>query len=122
MKPLVVYGIANCDTVKKARQWLDTHALPYQFHDFKKLGVPDVELHAWFKACGWETLLNRRGSTWRQLDAAMQTAVVDAESAASLMRAQPSVIKRPVVRWPAGAITVGFDPESWSARLGGSAG
>ena len=122
MNPVKVYGIANCDTVKKARQWLDIHALPYEFHDFKKLGVPDAELHTWLKACGWEPLLNRRGSTWRQLDAAAQTAVVDAGSAASLMRAQPSVIKRPVVQWPAGAITVGFDPESWSKRLNGPSG
>ncbi len=122
MNPVKVYGIANCDTVKKARQWLDTHALPYQFHDFKKLGVRDAELRAWFQACGWEALLNRRGTTWRQLDAAAQAAVVDAESAAALMRAQPSVIKRPVVRWPAGAITVGFEPESWSKRLNGPSG
>ncbi len=116
MNPVKVYGIANCDTVKKARQWLDAQALPCEFHDFKKLGVPDAELQVWLKACGWETLLNRRGTTWRQLDEAAQAAVVDAESAAALMRAQPSVIKRPVVRWPAGAITVGFDPESWSAK------
>ena len=122
MKPIVVYGIANCDTVKKARQWLDAKALPYQFHDFKKLGVPDAELQAWLQACGWETLLNRRGTTWRQLDGAVQAAVIDAESAAVLMRAQPSVIKRPVVRWSADAITVGFDPESWSAKTSGRSG
>ena len=109
-----MYGIANCDTVKKARQWLDAHQLPHQFHDFKKLGLPQEELQAWLASCGWETLLNRRGTTWRQLDAATQATVTNAASAAALMQAQPSVIKRPVVRWPAGAITVGFDVEVWS--------
>ena len=116
MKPIAVYGIANCDTVKKARQWLDAHQLPHQFHDFKKLGVPQEALQAWLASCGWETLLNRRGTTWRQLDPAVQAAVTDASSAAALMQTQPSVIKRPVVRWGAQDISVGFDPEAWSLR------
>ena len=116
MKPIALYGIANCDTVKKARQWLDAHHLPHQFHDFKKLGVPQEELQDWLAACGWQTLLNRRGTTWRQLDTATQAAVTDAASAAALMQAQPSVIKRPVVHWGEQNISVGFDPEAWSAR------
>ncbi len=116
MTPITVYGIANCDTVKKARQWLHAQQLPHQFHDFKKLGVPQEELQAWLAACGWETLLNRRGTTWRQLDAATQAAVTHAASAAALMQAHPSVIKRPVVRWGEQDISVGFDPEAWSAR------
>lgn len=116
MNPVVVYGLANCDTVKKARLWLDAHQRPYAFHDFKKQDLPEAELQQWLIACGWQALLNRRGTTWRQLDRAAQAAVVDAESAAALMRAQPSVIRRPVVRWSSGAITVGFDPESWSAK------
>lgn len=116
MKPIAVYGIANCDTVKKARQWLDAHQLPHQFHDFKKLGVPREELQTWLSACGWETLLNRRGTTWRQLDAATQATVTNAASAAALMQAQPSVIKRPVVRWSDQDISLGFDPDAWSAR------
>ena len=120
MNPVKVYGIANCDTVKKARQWLDSHALPYQFHDFKKQGLPEVELQAWLSACGWETLLNRRGTTWRKLDPAAQAAVADTASAAALMRVQLSVIKRPVVCWPAGTITVGFDPDDWVLRSAGA--
>jgi arsenate reductase (glutaredoxin) len=119
VKPVAVYGIANCDTVKKARQWLAAHSLPYTFHDFKMLGLPETELQQWLAAVGWEALLNRRGTTWRQLDSNAQAAVVDAEHAAALMRAQPSVIKRPVVQWPSGDLTVGFDATAWSARLAG---
>jgi len=109
-----LYGIPNCDTVKKARTWLDTQAHPYSFHDFKKAGVPDAEVDKWIAALGWEKLVNRKGTTWRKLDPATQAAVVDAASAKALMLAQPSVIKRPVVDW-GGKYTVGFTPENWSA-------
>ena len=112
---IILYGIPNCDTVKKARAWLTEHHLTYQFHDFKKQGVPPAELARWSTSAGWETLLNRKGTTWRKLDAATQAAVVDAASAQSLMLAHPSVIKRPVVDWGE-AITVGFDAAVWSQR------
>lgn len=112
-----LYGISNCDSVKRARAWLVAHGVAHQFHDFKKAGVPGAGLEAWAAALGWEPLLNRRGTTWRQLDAAAQAAVVDAASACALMRAQPSVIKRPVVEWPGGSVTVGFDAERWAALL-----
>ena len=107
---ITVFGIPNCDTVKKARQWLTDHGLDYQFHDFKKQGVPADLLPAWQKAAGWEPLVNRKGTTWRKLDAA---------SARALMLAQASVIKRPVVQWSADTadISVGFDPEAWSQRI-----
>lgn len=111
----VLYGIPNCDTVKKARAWLDEADIAYRFHDFKKAGVPEEALSRWLAAVGWERLLNRRGTTWRQLDAAVQSSVVDAASAAALMRKQPSVIKRPVVVWPGGEITVGFEPALFAA-------
>jgi arsenate reductase (glutaredoxin) len=111
---MIVYGISNCDTVKRARAWLDQRGSGHAFHDFKKAGVPEQRLDAWLKAAGWETLLNRRGTTWRQLDAAAQARVTDATSARALMLAQPSVIKRPVVEWDDGRITVGFDAEQWS--------
>ena len=110
---MIVYGIANCDTVKRARAWLDERGAAYAFHDFKKSGVPERRLDAWLHAAGWETLLNRKGTTWRQLDRAMQARVTDAASARALMLAQPSVIKRPVVEWDDGRITVGFDSAHW---------
>ena len=112
-----LYGIPHCDTVKRARAWLAEQGIEHGFHDFKKAGVPAQGLYAWMKACGWETVLNRRGNTWRALDAATQQQVVDAASARRLMLAQPSVIKRPVVVWPDGIITVGFDVDAWAARI-----
>ena len=115
---MVVYGITNCDTVKRARVWLDERGTGYTFHDFKKSGVPQDELDAWLQSAGWETLLNRKGTTWRQLDATVQARVTDAKSARALMLDQPSVIKRPVVQWDDGRITVGFDAAMWSARAG----
>lgn len=113
---IIVYGIANCDTVKKARAWLTEHGQTYEFHDFRKHGVPPEKLALWAQAVGWEKLLNRRGTTWRKLDAAAQAAVMDATSAHTLMLAQPSVIKRPVVDWGQD-ITVGFDAAAWADRI-----
>ena len=94
---LTLYGISNCDTVKKARAWLDAQGVACTFHDFRKQGVPPARLEAWLQAAGADKLLNRQGTTWRKLDPARQAAVVDAASAAALMREQPSVIRRPVV-------------------------
>ena len=111
--PVTVFGIPNCDTVKKARAWLTAHGVSYVFHDFKKQGVPLDQLPAWITALGWEPLVNRKGTTWRKLDDATRTAVVDASSAGALTLAHPSVIKRPVVVWPSGQITVGFDEAQW---------
>ena len=116
MKPtsITVYGIPNCDTVKKARAWLTSNGVDYQFHDFKKQGVPADRLDAWLRSNGWETLVNRKGTTWRKLEPAVQAGVTDAASARALMLAQPSVIKRPVVDWGR-QTTVGFDPDAWQA-------
>ena len=111
-----VYAIPNCDTVKKARAWLAEHGLEHAFHDFKKQGVPEAELGHWLDAVGWETLLNRKGTTWRKLEESERTAVVDATSAKALMLAQASVIKRPVVRWDDGETTVGFDAAVWARK------
>ncbi len=110
-----VYGIPNCDTVKKARDWLQAAGIDYEFHDFKKAGVPDDALSDWLDALGWELLVNRKGTTWRKLDPALQAATVDAPSAATLMREHPSVIKRPVVRWSNGTLSVGFSPAQFDA-------
>lgn len=113
-----LYGIPNCDTVKRARAWLDEHGVAYRFHDFKKEGVPEAELDRWLKVPGWETLVNRRGTTWRKLDDATRAAVVDAGSARTVLLANPSLIKRPVVHWGDGAgVTTGFDPTEWASRV-----
>ena len=110
---LIVYGIPNCDSVKKARTWLSDHGLTATFHDFKKQGVPATELDAWIAACGWETVLNRKGTTWRKLDATVQAGVTDAASAKTVMLEHTSTIKRPVIAWPSGRISVGFTPDLW---------
>jgi Spx/MgsR family transcriptional regulator len=115
--PIALHGIPNCDTVKRARAWLAGRGLAHDFHDFKRQGVPAAALTAWVQALGWEKLINRQGTTWRKLDPAAQAAVTDAASAMALMQAQPSVIRRPAVRWPDGAVTVGFDPADWAARV-----
>ena len=111
-----LYGIPNCDTVKKARAWLVEHGVAHDFHDFKKHGVPEAALDQWLAQLGWEALVNRKGTTWRQLDEATRASVVDAASAQSLMLANPSAIKRPVVDWGE-AITVGFDAAVWAERV-----
>ena len=113
---IVLYGIPNCDTVKKARAWLTDHGAAHSFHDFKKSGVPADSLATWVKAVGRDKLLNRQGTTWRKLDASAQASVVDDASAMVLLQAQPSLIKRPVVCW-ANSITVGFDVDAWAHRL-----
>ena len=113
---MTVYGLGHCDTVKRARAWLAGQGVAAQFHDFKKVGVPVAALDAWIGALGWERLLNRQSSTWRRLDDAARAAVVDLSSARALMLAQASVIKRPVVAWPDGGFSVGFDPETFAAR------
>ena len=115
--PITLYGIPSCDSVKRARAWLAGQGADVSFHDFKLAGVPEAGLADWVAAAGWERVLNRKGNTWRALDDAARAAVVDAASASALMRALPSVIKRPVVAWPDGSITVGFDTDEFQRRL-----
>ena len=117
---ITVYGIPNCDTVKKSRAWLTEHGVEYQFHDFKKQGVPAPHLPHWMAAAGWQKLVNRQGTTWRKLDPQTQSAVTGEDSASALLQAQPSVIKRPVVEWQRGGqvhISVGFAPDQWEKWL-----
>jgi arsenate reductase len=113
----VVHGIPNCDTVKRARAWLAGQGVASAFHDFRKDGVPAARLDAWIAALGWQTLLNQRGTTWRRLDDATRAAAADAAGARALMVRESSVIKRPVVDWPDGRTTVGFDPDDWATRV-----
>jgi Spx/MgsR family transcriptional regulator len=115
MARATLYGIPGCDTVKRSRAWLDAHGIDAAFHDFKKAGVPPARLDAWLAVAGWERLLNRKGTTWRQLDASVRDSVIDAASARAVMLAAPSTIKRPVIEWSDGPVTVGFDPAAWPA-------
>lgn len=111
---VTLYGIKNCDTVKKARTWLDSRGVAYDFHDYKAAGIDRARLERWTAAVGWERLLNRSGTTFRQLPDAAK-ADLDAAKATELMLAQPSMIKRPVVEHPDGLL-VGFAPTDF-ARL-----
>ena len=112
-----VYGIPNCDTVKRARAWLVAQGVAHTFHDFKKQGVPKGKLPAWASAVGWDKLLNRQGTTWRKLSAAEQASAATPAGAAALAAANASVIKRPVVEWPSGDVTVGFDATRWAEMV-----
>ena len=116
MTTLTLYGIPNCDTVKKARAWLKEQGRDVAFHDYKKAGVPAEHLDAWLRAAGWERVLNRKGNAWRALDESLRDGVVDEGSAKRVMLAHASTIKRPIVEWPDGAITVGFDEGDWARR------
>ena len=110
-----LYGIPNCDTVKKARQWLAAQGLNYAFHDFKKEGADPAKLAAWADAVGWDALINRRGTTFRALSDDSK-ANINRTKALELMQSQPSLIKRPVAEY-AGGILVGFDEVAWGAAL-----
>jgi Spx/MgsR family transcriptional regulator len=114
---ITLYGIPNCDTVKKARTWLTDHGVDYSFHDFKKQGVPADLLPSWIASVGLGTLINRKGPTWRKLDPATQASVVDAASATAVILASASVIKRPLVAWADGSVTVGFSEELFAQRI-----
>ena len=113
---LTLYGIPNCDTVKKARVWLDGRGIAHGFHDYKKAGIDAATLSGWARAVGWEVLLNRAGTTWRKLPYEAREGVDEAKAIA-LMVEQPSLIKRPVVTGGA-RLLVGFKPAEWEAALG----
>ena len=114
---ITLYGIPNCDTVKKARAWLTERGIAHQFHDFKKQGVSDVTLDRWIAALGWEPLLNRKGTTWRGLDDATRAVVTDATAARGVMQRHTSLIKRPVVEWAENEVSVGFSADEWVKHL-----
>ena len=111
-----LYGIPNCDTVKKARKWLDANGIEYAFHDYKKEGADPAKLTAWIADKGVDVVLNKRGTTFRKLSDAEKAAADDAGSAVALLEANPSMIKRPVVEH-AGGVLVGFKEDEWSATL-----
>jgi arsenate reductase (glutaredoxin) len=117
MSTITLYGIPNCDTVKRARAWLAGQGAQVAFHDFKKQGVPDASMSRWLDAVGWEKLVNRQGTTWRKLSDDEKAGVTDAASARALMQREPSVIKRPVVEWADGVVTVGFSEALFAERM-----
>lgn len=114
-----LYGIPNCDTVKKARTWLETHGIAYEFHDYKKQGVDPAKLAEWMAAVGWETVVNRKGVTWRKLSDAEKAVVTDAPSAIKLLVEKPSAIKRPAFEFK-GKLVLGFDPDVYQTVFKGS--
>jgi len=113
---VTIYGIKACDTMKKARDWLDGQGVAYGFHDYKAIGVERATLETWVRQTGWETLLNRSGTTFRKLPDADKTGLTESK-AIDLMLAQPSMIKRPVLDVD-GQLIVGFKPETYKAALG----
>jgi len=113
MKPVTIYGIRNCDTMKKARTWLESHGIAYEFHDYKKAGIDRARLEAWSKKVGWEKLLNRAGTTFRKLPD-KDKKNVDEKKAIALMAAQPSLIKRPVLDLGRGKLLVGFERDIYA--------
>lgn len=116
MKAVTIYGIPNCDTMKKARTWLESHGIAYEFHDYKKAGIDRKHLEAWSKKVGWEILLNRAGTTFRKLPDSDKQGI-DEKRAIALMQAQPSLIKRPVLDIGGGKLLVGFKPEIYGEAL-----
>ena len=112
-----LYGIPNCSTVKKARAWLDARDIPYEFHDFKKQGMPADLMQTLMGIMGWEALVNRNGPTWRKLPDARKAKVKDAKSALAVMEENPSVIKRPILDRD-GQYQVGFTEDNYAAFLG----
>jgi arsenate reductase len=114
-KMIKIYGIPNCDTMKKARKWLENNNLEYEFHDYKKLGVPEKKLTQWVKKAGWETVLNKRGTTWRKLDDAIKNNI-DETSSIQVMLDNPSAIKRPILE-NGKTLLIGFKEDEYKTLL-----
>ena len=114
--PITLYGIKNCDTMKKARAFLDKQGVDYAFHDYKSAGIEREKLEKWAKKAGWETLLNRAGTTFKKLPDKDKEGLTE-KKAIALMLAQPSMIKRPVLELGGGKLLVGFKPETYKAAF-----
>ena len=108
---MIIYGISNCDTVKKAKNWLDQHSIDYQFHDFRKQGLDEATINQWLKTVPWDKILNKRSTSWRNLDASIQQAV-NSSNVVSLLVENPTLIKRPVMHVN-GTITIGFNADTY---------
>ncbi|WP_193145141.1 ArsC family reductase [Citrobacter europaeus] len=111
---ITLYGIKNCDTIKKARRWLEDNGVEYRFHDYRVDGLDNALLHSFINELGWEPLLNTRGTTWRKLDEATRSKITDASSAAALMIEMPAIIKRPLLCAPGKSMLLGFSESSYT--------
>jgi arsenate reductase (glutaredoxin) len=114
---MIVYGIKNCNTVKSAVEWLNKNKVDFEFHDYKKSGVTAAKLGEWCKQVGWESLVNKRGTTWRQLEEADQKKVINEKSAIALMLEKTSVIKRPVIEKNGKVVLLGFDEGDYKKKF-----
>lgn len=114
---LTVYGIRNCNTVKSALDWLKKNKVEIEFHDYKNKGISEAKLKEWSKQIGWESLVNKRGTTWRQLDGSIQAKVTNETSAIELMKEKTSVIKRPLLEQNGKVVALGFDEAVYKALL-----
>jgi arsenate reductase len=114
---MIVYGIKNCNTVKSAIDWLKRNKVEFEFHDYKKSGITEAKLSEWSKQVSWESLVNKRGTTWRQLDEAVQKNVTNEKSSIALMMEKTSVIKRPLIEKNGKVVLLGFDEEEYRKKL-----
>jgi arsenate reductase (glutaredoxin) len=114
---MIVYGIKNCNTVKSAIDWLNKNKVEFEFHDYKKSGISEVKLSEWCNQVGWESLVNKRGSTWRQLGESIQKKVTNEKSAIALMMEKTSVIKRPLIEKNGKVLLLGFDEATYKLKL-----
>lgn len=105
----IVYGIPNCNSVQKARTWLNEHQISYEFHDYKKSGITKAKLTSWCKQIGWENLLNKKGTTWRDLEEGVQHSIITQAAAIKLMEEHTSIIKRPVIEKDGKIVVIRFD-------------
>ena len=110
---LTVYGIKNCDTIKKARRWLEAHQIEYRFHDYRADGLERAQLDTFIAELGWQALLNTRGTTWRKLDESLRNSIDNADAAAALMLEMPAIIKRPLLCAPGRPMLLGFREASY---------
>ncbi|HHO0106609.1 ArsC family reductase [Klebsiella quasipneumoniae] len=110
---LTMYGIKNCDTIKKARRWLEAHQIDYRFHDYRADGLDRAQLDTFIAELGWQALLNTRGTTWRKLDESLRNSIDNADAAAALMLEMPAIIKRPLLCAPGRPMLLGFSEANY---------
>jgi Spx/MgsR family transcriptional regulator len=115
---MIVYGIKNCNTVKSAFEWLKKNKVDFEFHDYKSKGISEAKLRDWSRQVGWEALVNKRGTTWRQLDKTLQSSITGEKSAIALMKEKTSVIKRPLIEKNGKVLALGFDEKEYGTLIG----